>query len=97
MAGERRMSQKKDTYKYTVESGSRTVYVGVTTDLDRRAKEHRRRWPSATIRKVGLVTTRDQALAWEAKTAKDIGSSTAASVKDTAVSRTPVLSRKKHN
>ena len=79
------MASRKDTYKYVVKSGSRTVYVGVTTDLDRRAEEHRRRWPTAAIDRVGSATTRAQALAWESKRAKALGSSTAASVKDTVV------------
>ena len=89
------MSDRKDTYKYTVELGPRTVYVGVTTDLGRRTKEHRRRWPSATIKRAGQVTTRDRALAWEARTVKAFGSATAASVKVLNVDPPSVRSRKK--
>ena len=72
---------RKNTYKYEVKLGSRTVYVGVTADLDRRATEHRRRWLSATISKVGSATTRARALEWEAKTVKALGSSTSSSCK----------------
>ncbi len=89
------MASTKDTYKYVVKLGSRTVYVGVTADLDRRAEEHRRRWPSATISKVGSATTRARALAWEAERVKTLGSSTAASVKDTIVAHLPVRDGKK--
>ena len=76
------MARMKDTYRYEVKSGQKTVYVGVTTDFDRRAAEHRRRWPSATIIKIGQVTTRADALAWEAERIRALGSSTAASIKD---------------
>ena len=79
------MSRTKNTYKYLVKLGPRTVYVGVTTNLDRRAEEHRRRWPSATIERVGTVTTRARALAWEAEMVESIGPSTASSVKNTNV------------
>ena len=89
------MVRRKDTYKYVVKVGPRTVYVGVTADFDRRAQEHRRRWPSATISKVGSATTRDRALAWEVKRVKTLGSSTAASVKDTIIAHLPVRGGKK--
>lgn len=72
----------KDTYKYEVKSGSITVYVGVTTDLDRRAAEHRRRWPDAKIVKIGPATTRANALTWEAERIRALGSSTGTSIKN---------------
>lgn len=70
------MISMKNTYRYEVKSGSRTVYVGVTTDFDRR------RWPDATIVKIGPVTTRADALTWEAKRIKALGSSTGTSIKN---------------
>lgn len=76
------MISMKNTYRYEVKSGSKTVYVGVTTDFDRRAAEHRRRWPDATIVKIGPVTTRADALTWEAKRIKALGSSTGTSIKN---------------
>lgn len=70
------MISMKNTYRYEVKSGSKTVYVGVTTDFDRR------RWPDTTIVKIGPVTTRADDLTWEAKRIKALGSSTGTSIKN---------------
>lgn len=43
------------------------VYVGISDDLDRRADEHRAEGMDFTsINKIGNITTRDAAEAWEA-------------------------------
>ncbi len=55
----------RDTYKYTLKEGNRTLYFGITNDLARRSKEHQRRFPDAHVVQVGRRTTRDAALKWE--------------------------------
>ncbi len=40
-------------------------HAGVTTDLERRERQHQRKWPSGHICKVGNVTTTDAARMWE--------------------------------
>lgn len=57
--------QKRDTYKYQFKVGRKIVHGGITNDLDRRASEHRRKWPNGKIRQVGRRTTRDAGLKWE--------------------------------
>ena len=58
---------ERDTYKYELRNGNRVVYVGFTNDLDRREAEHRNEGMQFTsINKVGNITTRDAAEAWEA-------------------------------
>jgi len=59
------MAEKRDTYKYHFKVGKRIIYRGVTNDLERRELEHKQRWPSGKIHKVGVRTTRIKALEWE--------------------------------
>ena len=58
------MGKQRDTYKYHFKVGNRIVYRGVTNDLERREAEHRQRWPTGEIHKVGIRTTRSKALDW---------------------------------
>jgi len=58
-------SQPRDTFKYRFKVGKRTVHGGITNDLERREREHQRRWQSGHITKVGRRTTRDGARRWE--------------------------------
>lgn len=53
------------TYRYLLKVKGHVVYCGVTTDLDRREPEHRRRWPTGEIEQVGPPTTREEAWSWE--------------------------------
>lgn len=53
------------TYRYRFKVGERVVYCGITTDLVRREREHRRRWPEGRIEPVGAATTREKAWSWE--------------------------------
>lgn len=59
----------KDTYRYHIVLNGRDVYAGITNDLQRRLQEHRQKpgWENARIRQVGDITTREEALAWEAE------------------------------
>ena len=57
----------RDTYKYELRRGNKVVYVGITNDLERRETEHRNDGMDFTsISKIGNITTRDAAEAWEA-------------------------------
>lgn len=57
----------RDTFKYELRRGNRVVYVGITNNLERRENEHRNEGMDFTsMTKVGHITTRDAAEAWEA-------------------------------
>lgn len=60
---------KTTTYKYRFLVGSRVVYRGITTDLERRQREHRRRWPDGRIESVGEPTSHAEAWEWERRLA----------------------------
>ena len=64
------MSKERDTYKYHVKMGGKIIYRGITKDIDRRGSEHKARWPSSRIIKVGRRTTRDKAMEWEKRGGK---------------------------
>ena len=55
----------RDTFKYHVVVGHKTVHRGITMDLSRREAELQRTWPGSHIRQIGRKTTREQALRWE--------------------------------
>lgn len=56
----------RDTNKYILTQGGKTVYVGITNDLGRREAEHRNvGMKFDNIEKVGRMTTREAAGAWE--------------------------------
>ena len=57
----------RDTFKYQQKIGNRIVHGGITSDLERREREHQRRWPGSHIRQVGRRTTREAAREWERK------------------------------
>lgn len=61
---------KRDTYKYHLIKGNRILYRGITTDLDRRLREHQQEFPRTRIRQIGRRTTREKALEWEHKGGK---------------------------
>ena len=53
------------TFRYRFLVGSRVVHQGITTDLKRREREHRRRWPGGRIEAVGEPTSHADAWDWE--------------------------------
>ena len=57
-------------YRYRFKVDGRVVHCGFTTDLVRREREHRRRWPKGHIEQVGRATTRKQAWHWERQQAE---------------------------
>lgn len=57
---------KKDTYKYELHNGHKTVYVGTTKDPERREEEHRadgKDFTNMTI--IGRLSTPEGAGRWE--------------------------------
>ena len=57
---------ERDTFKYHLKRGNKILRSGITNDLDRREKEHQQEYgPDVHITKVGRVTTRNAARAWE--------------------------------
>ena len=55
----------RTTYRYRFMVDGRVVHYGITADLARREREHRRRWPTGRIEQVGPATTREEAWSWE--------------------------------
>ena len=58
------------TFRYRFKVNGRVVLCGFTTDLVRREREHRRRWPTGRIEQVGGPTTREEAWKWERQQAE---------------------------
>ena len=54
-----------NTYKYVFKVNGETVYRGFTIDLERREREHRRRWANGQIEQVGSPTTHQDAWEWK--------------------------------
>jgi predicted GIY-YIG superfamily endonuclease len=59
------MANRRDTCKYYFKVGRKIRHAGITTDLDRREREHQQRWPTGHICKVGNLTTSEAAREWE--------------------------------
>lgn len=58
----------RDTYKYRLKKGNKTLQSGITNDLERREKEHQRdRGKDVYLQQVGRRTTREAAREWEKK------------------------------
>lgn len=55
----------RNTYRYQLKVGDNVVLYGFTTDLRRREREHRRRWPQAEVEPIGGPTTHREAWEWE--------------------------------
>ncbi len=55
----------RDTYKYNFKVGIQIVHSGITIDLERRERQHQRRWPNGHIKQVGYRTTADAARKWK--------------------------------
>lgn len=57
--------ENRDTYKYHLMKGRRSIHRGITNDLLSREAEHQIILPGVKIRQVGRRTTREAALKWE--------------------------------
>ena len=56
----------RNTYKYHLKRGNKTIRSGITIDLDRREDEHKREYgKDVHVTKVGRVATREGAKDWE--------------------------------
>ena len=55
----------RSTYRYRFKVDGKVVLSGITSDLNRREKEHHRRWPTGHIEQVGEPTTHKEAWRWE--------------------------------
>ena len=64
------MMVARTVFKYRFEVDGRVVHCGITTDLARREREHRRRWPTGRIEQVGPATTHEDAWKWERRQAE---------------------------
>ena len=53
------------TYRYRFTVGGRVVHYGITTDLQRREREHWQRWPDGIIEQIGQPTSHRDAWEWE--------------------------------
>ena len=59
------MAKHRDTYKYQFKDGNKILHGGITTDLERREKEHQQKWSDGHIKQVGRRTTEEAARDWE--------------------------------
>ena len=56
----------RDTYKYRLKQGNKTLQSGITNNLERREKEHQRDYgKDVYLQQVGRRTTREAAREWE--------------------------------
>ena len=55
----------RDAYKYEFKVGDKVVHRGITNDLARREREHRKEWPDGHMKQVGRRTTKEAARKWE--------------------------------
>lgn len=59
------MAKSRPYKKYVVKVDGKTVHKGITTDLDRREDEHKRKWAKAKITQVDGSVTEESAREWE--------------------------------
>ena len=59
------MTRPRTTYKYHFKVGRKVVHRGVTIDLARREREHRRECSNGHVEQVGHRTTREAAQKWK--------------------------------
>jgi hypothetical protein len=57
--------KKKDTFKYKLKNGRKTVYYGITNNTRRREAEHRNTKIFGKLVKIGKACTKASAKAWE--------------------------------
>ncbi len=70
LSTEGEMGKKRDTYKYHLKIGHRIKHRGITDDLERREREHRRKWPKGHIMQVGRRLTEEAAREWKERGGK---------------------------
>lgn len=59
---------KRDTYRYHLKQGNKIIRSGITNDIERREKEHQRKYGNGVhVQQVGNRTTRIAATDWKKK------------------------------
>lgn len=61
------MGKPRPYTKYTVSVKGKVVHGSITTDLERRKREHKERWPKSIVRRMGGKVTEESAREWERK------------------------------
>ena len=60
------MAKKKRTmYKYKLMKGNQILYIGITNDLKRRAREHKGKGHKGKMKIFGRAVTEESARQWE--------------------------------
>lgn len=62
----------RDWQRYDFIRGGNIIHSGITTDAERREREHKDRFRGGKLRKVGPKVTEDAARAWEKTKRKSI-------------------------
>jgi predicted GIY-YIG superfamily endonuclease len=60
-----KLSQKRDTYRYTLKNGPKIVYIGVTTAPESRENSHRQDKNFDRMKIEGPKVSKETALEWE--------------------------------
>ncbi|MBA7689338.1 hypothetical protein ES703_97844 [subsurface metagenome] len=63
----------RDAYKYEFKVGDKVVHRGITDDLVRREREHRKECPDGHMKQMGRRTTKEAARKWEREHLKSGG------------------------
>lgn len=59
------MANIRNIYKYELKQGNKTVYAGITNNLERREAEHRCEKDFSKMVKIGVACTSKSAQDWE--------------------------------
>jgi len=60
------MHKERDTYKYLqIGLDGKSVFRGLTYDLERREAEHQLDYPGSRIEQIGRKVTREEGMKWE--------------------------------
>ena len=68
MTGEKK---PRDTTRYHLKEGNKTIHTGITNDPERREAEHQQERPNSRLEQQGPKVTRESAKAWERQQTKD--------------------------
>jgi hypothetical protein len=66
----RKLVIERDTYKYHLKLGSRTILRGITSDLKRKEEELQIEYPGSHIEQIGRLCSLASARLWESKGGK---------------------------